>query len=256
MALVPIIVGGGVGIFADSADANGLSVASGGVVTTRLSSGAYKARNVVTSLQAYTGTGTATLTETANGAWAAQDGSTSVVGDTVFVQAGTTNLVGAVDSGPWVISSLGGASAQWVLTRPNWFNQGATIVQGTVVAIGEGTLWIGTEWKSFVATNKLVGTDDPTFYVGRVTQTATLAAGTIAVANVGVRSLTKSQFLASLNTAGGTLTGTVMYGVLPNVTALVAGYIGTASLTFKAIATAQAVQASDTSIINVTVINW
>lgn len=257
MALIPVAIASGVGVYIDTNDPSGLSVVDGGVTKVRLSLTGYKARNVVTSIQAYTGSGTATLTETTNGAWAAQDGVTNAVGDTVFIQGGTTNLTGALDSGPWQISSLGGAGSQWVLVRPNWFGQGMPIAEGMVVAIGEGTLWIGTEWKSFVpTTTKLVGTDDPTFYVGRVAQTAILAAGTIGVANVGVRSLTKSQFLASLNTIGGTLTGTVMYGVLPNVTALVAGYIGTASVTFKAIATAQAVQASDTSTINVTIINW
>lgn len=254
--LIPVAISSGVGIYIDTNDTSGLSIVDGGLTKVRLSLTGYKARNVMTSLQAYTGTGTGTLTETANGAWATQDGVTNVVGDTVFIQAGTTNLVGALDSGPWQISSLGGAGSQWVLVRPNWFGTGMPIAQGMVVAIGEGTLWIGTEWKSFVATGKFVSTDDPTFYVGRVTQTAILAAGTIGVANVGVRSLTKSQFLASLNTIGGTLTGTVMYGVLPNVTALVAGYIGTASVTFKAIASADAVQASDTSTINVTIINW
>src|ERR1700690_2507317 len=38
---------------------------------------ANKARSVVTSLQAYTGTTTGLITETANGAWAAQDGVTT-----------------------------------------------------------------------------------------------------------------------------------------------------------------------------------
>lgn len=257
MALIPIAIVSGVGLYADSNDLGGISVVSDGVVKTRISLTGYKCRNVVTSLQAYTGSGTGTLTETSNGAWATQDGVTNAVGDIVFIQGGTTNLTGALDSGPWQISSLGSAGSQWVLVRPNWFQVGLVIPQGMVVTVGDGTLWVGTEWKSFAATaTKVVGTDDPTFYVGRVTQTATLAAGTVTISNVGIRSLSKSQFLASLNTAGGTLTGTVMYGVLPNVTALAAGYIGTGSAAFKAIATAQAVQSSDTSVINCTIINW
>jgi hypothetical protein len=91
----------------------------------------YKARNVVTSLQAYTGTGTNVLTETANGAWAAQDGVTNAVGDVVFIFTTTTNLVGALDSGPWQITSLGSAGSKWVLTRPSWFTTGSTIPQGS-----------------------------------------------------------------------------------------------------------------------------
>jgi len=218
----------------------------------------FKARGVVTSLQAYTGSGTQTLTETANGAWAAQDGITNAVGDIVFIQAGTTNLTAALDSGPWQITSLGSAGTKWTLTRPDWWTNGAVMPNGAVIEMGgEGTLFGGTSWKSFAAIGSaVIGTNDPAFYVGRVTQTATLAAGTVTVSNVGVRSLSKSQFQASLNTSGGTLTGTVGYGVLPNVTALTAGYIGTASIAFKAIATADAVQSSDTSIINVTITNW
>lgn len=218
----------------------------------------FKARGVVTSLQAYTGSGTNTLTETSNGAWAAQDGITNAVGDVVFIQAGTTNLVGALDSGPWVITGLGGAGSKWTLQRPDWWTTGAIMPIGAVIEMGgEGTLWAGTSWKSFAAVGSaVIGTNDPTFYVGRVTQTAVLVAGTVTISNVGVRSLSKSQFSASLNTNGGTLTGTVGYGVLPNVSALTAGYIGTSSIPFKAIATADAVQASDTSTINVTIMNW
>src|SRR5882672_9402921 len=115
MALIPVIVAGGVELAIDSTDPNGLSILESGVVKTRLGSGTNKVRAVVTSLQAYTGTGTATLTETSNGAWAAQDGVTNVVGDTVFIPATTTNLTGALDCGPWLISSLGSAGSQWVL---------------------------------------------------------------------------------------------------------------------------------------------
>lgn len=244
-------------VVSEASDGNNTVTATALVFNTNLL--ANKCRNVVTSLQAYGGTGTATLTQTTpSSGWATQDGVTNVVGDVVFIQGGTTNLTNAKDAGPWVVQSLGSASASWVLVRPAWFAQGAICPLGLVIDIdGEGTLWAGTQWKSFATVGSaVIGTNDLTFYVGRVTQTAVLAAGTIAVTNVGVKSLSKSQFIASMNTNGGTLTGTVGYGVLPNVSALTAGYIGTSSLTFKAIATAQAVQSSDTSTINVTVINW
>src|SRR5262245_48906417 len=119
MALIPVSINSGVGLYIDSNDVNGLSIVSDGVAKTRVSSTAQKVRNVVTSLQAYGGTGTATLTETSNGAWATQDGVTNVVGDIVFIPATTTNLVGALDAGPWQISNLGSAGTQWVITRPN-----------------------------------------------------------------------------------------------------------------------------------------
>ena len=218
----------------------------------------YKARAVVTTLQAYTGSGTNTLTETVNGAISAADGVTLAVGDVVIIPAGTTNLTGALDAGPWQVSALGSGAAKWVLVRPDWWTTGAVIPLGQVIDCGgEGTLYGGTQWKSFAAQGSaVIGTNDPVLWPDAVTTTATLVAGSVAVTSIPVRSLTKSQFQASLNTIGGTLTGTVGYGVLPNVSALTAGNLGTVSITFKALASADAVQASDTSTINVTITNW
>lgn len=184
----------------------------------------YKARNVVTSLQAYTGTTTATLTETANGAWATQDGVTNAVGDIVFIPATTTNLSSAVDSGPWQIADLGSASTKWVLKRPSWFAQGSGIVQGADIAIGgEGTAWAGNTWRSFAATGKLVGTDDPTFYPKfQLVTTAAMVAGVSAAnSTLFVRSL--ARFSPIPVTPGGT------QGILRMSTST-AGYPGTSSL--------------------------
>lgn len=212
------------------------------------------ARNVVTSLAAYTGSGTNTLTASANGAWAAQDGVTNAVGDTVFIQGGTTNLTAAKDSGPWVISSLGGAAAPWVLVRPSWFTTGSAIDPGLVIEVaGEGTAWAGTEWKSFAAPAKVVGTDDPTFYVGRVTVPVTLSGGTFTISTVGIRSATRSNLEAQLNTKGGTTTTTVGYGT---IAAMTPGYAGTASAVVDAIASGQTLQSGDTSSLNVLITNW
>ena len=212
------------------------------------------ARNVVTSLAAYTGSGTATLTASANGAWATQDGVTNAVGDLVFIQGGTTNLTAAKDSGPWQISSLGSASAPWVLARPSWFANGAAIDPGVIVEIGgEGTAWAGTEWKSFVAQGKVVGTDDPTFYVGRVVVPVTLVAGTVTISSVGIRSATRSNLEAQLNTKAGTTTSTVGYGT---IAAMTPGYAGTASAVVDAIAAGQTLQSADTSSLNVLISNW
>jgi len=216
----------------------------------------YKARNVVTSLQAYGGTGTGTLTETSNGAWATQDGVTNVVGDIVFIQGGTTNLSAAADSGPWQISSLGGASAKWVLIRPDWWQNGSTMPAGQVIDIdGEGTLWAGTQWKSFAAVGSaVVGTNDPTFYVGRISQAVTLAASTFTLNNVGLRSASKSAIICQFQLAGGTTTSTIGYGVIAAPTP---GYIGTASAVIDALASGMGKNGSaDASTIIATVINW
>lgn len=217
--------------------------------------GQFKARVVVTSLQAYTGTGTQTITETANGAWATQDGvATGAVGDVVFIQAGTTNLVGALDSGPWLITSLGSAGTKWVLTRPDWWTNGSTMPNGAVIDMGgEGTLWAGTAWKSFAAVGSaVVGTNDPAFYVGRVTQQVTLVGGSATIANVGIKSASKVVVPCTLGTAN-TATGTVGYGPIAAITP---GYIGTVTFTAKAYVANMTINATDVSTINVCVINW
>lgn len=217
---------------------------------------AFKARAVVTTLQAYTGSGTGVLTETSNGALSAADGVTLAVGDVVFIQGGTTNLTAALDSGPWTVTSLGGGGSKWTLQRPDWFSHGSTMPLGCVIDIGgEGTLWAGTQWKSFAASGSgVVDTNDPTFYVGRVTQAVTLASSTFTLNNVGLRSASKTAILCAFQTAGGTVTGTVGYGVIAAPTA---GYIGTASAAIDALASGMTKNGTaDTSTILATVINW
>lgn len=185
----------------------------------------FRARNVVTSLQAYGGSGTGTLTETSNGAWATQDtGVTNVVGDVVFIPAQTTNLTGAVDSGPWVIQSLGGASAKWVLIRPDWFITGSTIVAGTDISIdGEGTAWGGNTFRAMCATGQVVGTNDPTFYprMQQVT-TAAMTAG-VSTANSTLFVWKNAQVGPLPKTPGGT------QGTL-RMSTQTSGYPGTSSL--------------------------
>ncbi len=129
---------------------------------------AFKARAVMTSqasMNAYTGTGTGTLTAGANGAMGAQDGITLAVGDVVLVPAVVTGAtITAADIGPYVISSLGGASAKIVLTRPSWWEHGATIQTGQAITVGEGTIWAGIDWKPLCAKGGVVDTTDPAMY--------------------------------------------------------------------------------------------
>jgi len=214
----------------------------------------YRARGVVTSLQAYTGSGTGTLTETANGAWAAQDGITNAVGDVVFIQAGTTNLTAALDAGPWQISGLGSAGTKWVLIRPDWWQNGAVMPNGIVIDTGgEGTLFAGVQWKSFAAVGSaVVGTNDPTFYPNRVTQQLTLVAGTVTVTNVAIRLAAKVSVMCTLITPN-TATSTVGYGIIASPTI---GYTGTASAVVDALVANQTKNATDVSTINVCIQNW
>jgi hypothetical protein len=213
------------------------------------------ARNVVTSLQAYGGSGTNTLTETSNGAWQTQDGVTNAVGDVVFIQGGTTNLTDPKDSGPWQISSLGGASAKWVLVRPSWFTTGAVIAPSAVIDIGgEGTLWKGTAWKSFASVGSaVIGTNDPTFYVGRVVQQVTFASSQYTLNNVGLLAAAKTSFSFSY-TGTGAIAATVGYAQNGAITP---GYIGTASVVFNAVASGMGKNGTtDASVVNLTAINW
>lgn len=222
-----------------------------------------KARAVVTAIDAYGGSGTNVLTETtASSGFGTQDGVTVAVGDIVFLQGGTANLSAAKDSGPWQITTLGSASVKWVLTRPDWFSTGATVPPGYVIELGgEGTMWGGTSWKSFAAVGSaVVGTNDPEFYVGRVTQEVTLSSGVGHLSqtgahsnNVGIYSATASQVVVTYTGTGGT-TGTVSYGL---GAALTPGYIGTSVATLWAFATAMAHNTSgEAGVLLATVINW
>lgn len=204
----------------------------------------YKARAVVTSLAAYTGSGTNTLTASANGAWAAQDGVTNVVNDIVFIPATTTNLTGALDSGPWQITNLGGASAKFVLVRPDWFTTGATVLQGLDIAIGgEGTAWAGNTFRSFAATGQVIGTNDPVFYprIQMVTTAAMVAGVSAANSTLFVRAL--AEFSPLPATPGGT------QGILRMSTST-AGYPGTSSLVVTSSSN------TDTSTVKIQVLNF
>ncbi len=220
----------------------------------------FKARAVVTSLQAYGGTGTNTLTESANGAWQAQDGVTNALNDIVFIQAGTANLTGGLDSGPWQITNLCSAGTKWVLTRPDWWTTGGVMPLGATIEIGgEGSVFLGTSWKSFAAQGSaVIGTNDPAFYVGRLTQSVTLATGFVTKTNVGIKSLTTSWIeFTPTNFNGGTNTVSYRTGAYASGgAATVAGYSGTASVRITALVSSVTFNSSVVGSGLLTVINW
>ncbi len=215
----------------------------------------FKVRAVITSLPANAGTTTGVLTASSTGAIGAQDGLTLVAGDLVFIQEGTTNLSAASDAGPYVVTNPGATGVKYVLTRPTWWETGAPIVQGQILQVGgEGTLWAGTEWKTFVAKGKVVDTDAPLFWVREVSQALALTSSAVTVTNVGVRSASKSAVFAQFQAAGGTTTSTIGYGV---ITAPTPGAIGTASFVIDALASGMGKNgSSDASTVVVSVINW
>jgi hypothetical protein len=220
----------------------------------------FYARAVVTSIDAFGGTGTDVLTETtpASGL-GTQDGVTLVVGDVVFIQAGTANVANAKDSGPWVVTTLGGASVSWVLTRPDWWTQGMAIPQAKVLDVGgEGTKFAGLAWKTFCGKSKVVGTDDPAFYIGRFVDQVAFVSGDNGAHTyappVGVRSAAHSFVGVMVEAVSGTNTGVTSIAPLAITTP---GYTATASMTLTALGTALAAQSvATTATVQVLIVNW
>lgn len=209
-------------------------------------------RAVVTSLAANTVTA-GVMSYDAVGAFGTQDGvATLVAGDTVFIQAGTTNLDAAADAGPWEIQTLGTASVVHVMRRPSWWAHGSPIKQAAKIKIGgEGTLYSGSTWQSFVATGKVIGTDDPAMYPDSVTQSIVLVAGHLAVTNVPIRSATKTNYIMRRSTAN-TCTLTLEYVPL----SITPGALGTATVDVTAAVAAGTINVADISTLLFTVVNF
>lgn len=219
---------------------------------------ARKARVVATSIGANTGTTTGTLTITATGALGAQDGVTCVVGDVIFIQEGTAN-VAAADAGPWVISVIGTTGVSAVLMRPDWWAHGAALVSASSIEIGpDGTgtnpTLAGTIWKVFATGGKIIDTDAPVFWPGRITCAVTLASGTLAAARttMPVRGHLITTFVISSDPATAPHANTRVW----RVSALTAGVTGTASVQVVAESAPGTTNASDVGQYNVTAINW
>jgi len=218
-----------------------------------------KARAVITTLGAYGGSGTSTLLASANGALAAADGVTVANGDVVFVPPGITNVT-AKDSGPWIATSIGGASAKVQLDRPSWWANGEPVVQSATVEIsGEGTAFRGAVFKSMCAKGKVIGTDDPHFYPSRQLFRITLASGTYTIGaggggeNLFLLDTTLTAVGLSQDTHAGTL-GTERLEA-PSASRI-AGYPGTAAIVVNSLVDAGTVAGSDSSTVDVVVTNF
>jgi hypothetical protein len=214
---------------------------------------AYKARNVISALSGtYAGSGTGTLTASANAAFGVQNGVTNSVGDVVFLLAGTTHITAASDAGPYILTNAGSASTKWVLSRPSWWFTGAEMAIGQGVKVGgEDTLFGGSTMNSFAAQGSVIDTTDPAFYPDKVTQQVTLVAGVKAITNVPLRSATKSDVLVGYAGSGTPDASTVSFGV----GAITPGALGTATVTAKAYEAAMVTNTSDVSVVNVTIFN-
>lgn len=174
-------------------------------VDPELLSSFFTARAVATSIQAYAGTGTGALTESANAALAAQDGITIAVGDTIFFPHGLSNVQDA-DVGPWVVTALGGASSKWSLVRPNWWVHGAPLPLVAEIKLGpSGTVWKNSTWKS--TTTGTIDTTDALFYPLRI-----MGSGAVGTQVTGLYALSTAQVSAVDKTAAAAVKAVLVAG--------------------------------------------
>lgn len=224
-------------------------------------SGAFKVRGVATNLAAGAFSG-GVFTATADGALAAQDGLTYVahsaaVPSLIFLPEGTltTLVVSAANSGPYEVTSIGGTTSKVILTRPAWYRHGGQIPAGQVIdTFGTGTLYGGSQWKTFCAAGLVIGTGDPVFWPNRVVQAVTLASGTLSAAltTIPVRSATKSTIEIWSNPATAPHANTRVW----RVSALTPGAIGTASIQVVAESAPGTTNSSDVGQYNIAANNW
>jgi hypothetical protein len=195
----------------------GIAMALGSQAQPQAATPTYDA--VITTIAAYTGTLTGTLTASAAGAIGAQDGVTLTPGMRVIlplVTGGAGGATVAADSGPYLVVSPGGAG-KFQLVRPPEYPQSGLIPEDFTVRIGTGTVWSGIDWRAFpTAANKVVGTDDPHFWPRTW---SALASVTVAITNAWIKDVNKVSglnitsahaFWASTLTAGAG-TGAITY---------------------------------------------
>lgn len=241
------------GVWIEMSEASSAQRQSGGSVAVGQP---FKIRAVLPSnLAAYTGSGgTGVLTASANGALPAADGVTIKVGDQVALHVGVILLTALKDVGVYQVLSLGGTGAPWQLARVSWYSSGDAIPNGKPMVVTEGTLFGGTTWKSFAIDGKIADTDDGIFFPEEVTQQIqlTTGGGNLAVTNVPLRSTTRSNAVASY--AGSGTPNAATLGYQPG--AITPAVLGVASsVTIQAVKAAMVAQATDTSVLNLTLSN-
>lgn len=185
----------------------------------------------------------------------AQNGVTYVAGETVLFAAQTTTH----QNGPWVVGTVAAGTAP--LTRPSWWAAASAIPNGFVIEVSEGTEYALSSWKATCTGAKVVATDDPVFVPRVYKKTVTLASGTYTIGagstatpDEALYMLAGADVRASLNTAGGTLTLTVGYGV--PTASRTAGAIGTAAAVLIARVAAGTIDTANNSTVDFVVTNW
>ncbi len=218
--------------------------------------GPARVRAVITAIGTYAAA-SGTLTATANNATLTKDGVTCDVGDVLFLPPHLA--AAAEDAGPYVLDVDTGASAEFVLRRPVWWQSGSKVPGGLVIDVGgEGSAYAGSQWKALPATNaKVIDTDDPGFWP-RLQSWAHLhlSSGTYTLGAGGENIYLRNTGLAinvSQNTNGGTL-GTNR--IAAPVATRTAGIGGVGAVVVNSYVDAGTVETSDTSYVDLSWSNW
>lgn len=224
-------------------------------------SGIIPAANVVQQVRAARGVVVANVADlaafTVADSGGVNDGLTYSAGQIVWLVNQTT---GSQD-GPYTVGTVASTTAP--LTRPAWWAAASVQPAGVMFTVNEGTYYKRSLWMATVAGAITVGTTAPAFYPKTYRQTVTLAAGTYKIGfgstatpdePLFLLSTTESTVNVTRDTAGGTLTGTVMYAC--PVTTRVAGKPGTANIVINSVIEAGTIQNQDTSTLSVLVTNW
>lgn len=238
----------------------------------------FSVRAVCDQLPAYAsaGSGSGVLTASATGAIGSMDGVTLVAGDQIMIPMGITNVRAGKDSGPWVVTNPGATGVNYVLTRPWWFAHGGLLTQATQIKVGgAGTVFNNTVWRATAVSGTVIDTTDCAFYVERLSFQVVLASGTMALAAgqpnatnaypittsgnfpAGIWSATQSNFALQV-AIHGTMTNFVSLSMAnsSSTSLCTAGYVGTAAASIFALAAGGGTDASVTSTVTLTLINF
>lgn len=152
------------------------------------------------------------ITANANGALAAVDGVTLVVGDRILLKNGAAGA----DNGIYTVTSLGSAGTKWRLTRAADANTSALVTSGMLVPVEEGTANASTIWELSTANPITLNTTALTFTVNA----GAINRDTGTIANLGAQAAGTSNKTAAAdhvhahgNQLGGTLHADAVAGV-------------------------------------------
>lgn len=229
---------------------------SGGGSSAFTAAGSAKAV-ITAALPAYTRVGGVITANAVGAPGSIFDGVTPIAGNVVLLQGGFA--VAPSDAGPYVVTQMGTAGLQLILTRPSWWQNGAKIQEVLKISIQEGTLFKNTQWTTWVATDAVVvGTGDPLLFPDIVTQTRNLVVGTLSIFNVPIRSALLTKCTPTRTGSVGDVSATIQYqATVGGNNGIVAGQVGACSVTVEAtVADALGTKnAADTSALNVTISN-